>query len=207
MKKKPNIKFGERLKTMRKNRKNINQTDLGNLMGVKQSTISRWEAGIDEPEHDHLRALADYFNCSVDYLLGTENLPETPRLTPVVGYVGAGEVNIPFDDYAHGDGMDEVETPPGLRDTAVAVKVSGDSMYPAYEDGDIIFYIRNGIDIDESECIGRQCIIKVLDGPIYIKRLSRGSAPGLYHLESHNAPPMHDKTIEWAARVLYVKKA
>ncbi|HRW29046.1 MAG TPA: helix-turn-helix transcriptional regulator, partial [Emcibacteraceae bacterium] len=76
MKKKPNIKFGERLKAMRKNRKNINQTALGNLMGVKQSTISRWEAGIDEPEHDHLRALADYFDCSVDYLLGTESLPE-----------------------------------------------------------------------------------------------------------------------------------
>lgn len=200
-------KFGERLKHMRKNIKNINQTELGSLMNVKQSTISRWEAGIDEPEHDHIRALADLFRCTTDYLLGSDTLHVNPRITPVVGYVGAGGVNIPFDDYAHGDGMEEVETPPGLNETTVAVKVTGDSMYPAYEDGDIIFYIRNGIDVDENECIGRQCIIKVSEGPIYIKRLSRGSSPGLFHLESHNAPPMHDKTIEWAARVLYVKKA
>ena len=200
-------KFGERLKYMRKNTKNINQTELSNIMGVKQSTISRWENGVDEPEHDHIRALADYFKCTTDYLLGTDSLLENPRVTNVVGYVGAGGINIPYDDYAHGDGMEEVETPPGLTETSVAVKVAGDSMYPAYEDGDIIFYIRNGVDIDESECIGRQCIIKVTEGPIYIKRLSRGSSSGLYHLESHNAPPMHDKAIDWAARVLYVKKA
>lgn len=200
-------KFGSRLKHLRKSVTTINQTELGNLMGVKQSTISRWEAGIDEPEHNHIRALADLFKCSTDYLLGTESTLAPFKTTPVVGYVGAGGVNIPFDDYAHGDGMDEVETPPGLNDKAVAVKVSGDSMYPAYEDGDIIFYVRNGVDIDENQCIGKQCIIKVTDGPIYIKRLSRGSAPGLYHLESHNAPPMHDITIEWAARVLYVKKS
>ncbi len=200
-------RFGERLKQLRKNGKNINQTELGRIMGVKQSTISRWEAGIDEPEHDLVIQLAEYFNCSTDYLLGTDTQNEGPKVTNVVGYVGAGEVNIPYDDYAHGDGMEEVETPPGLRETAVAVRVKGDSMYPAYEDGDIIFYIRNGVDIDEGACIGKQCIIKVTDGPIYIKRLSRGSSPGLYHLESHNAPPMHDKSIEWAARVLYVKKA
>tara|TARA_R110002096_G_scaffold416576_2_gene619307 strand:- start:133867 stop:134490 length:624 start_codon:yes stop_codon:yes gene_type:complete len=207
MQKLANYKFGERLKYMRKNLKNINQTELGNIMGVQQSTISRWEAGIDEPEHDHVRALADYFKCTIDYLLGSDTLQQVPRITPVVGYVGAGGINIPFDDYAHGDGMEEVETPPGLKETAVAVKVSGDSMYPAYEDGDIIFYIRDGADIDENECLGKQCIIKVTEGPIYIKRLSRGSSHGLYHLESHNAPPMHDKSIDWAARVLYVKKA
>lgn len=200
-------KFGERLKHMRKTVRNVNQTALGQLMGVKQSTISRWEGGVDEPEHDHIRALADYFKCTTDYLLGTDSLNDTLRVTSVVGYVGAGGINIPFDDYAHGDGMEEVETPPGLTEKSVAVKVSGDSMYPAYEDGDIIFYIRNGMDVNEEEVIGKQCIIKVTEGPIYIKRLSRGSAPGLYHLESHNAPPMHDKTIEWATKVLYVKKA
>lgn len=200
-------KFGLRLKNMRKSSKNINQTELGRLMGVKQSTISRWEAGIDEPEHEHIRALAETFKCTTDYLLGSDLEQHKPHLTPVVGYVGAGGINIPFDDYAHGDGMEEVETPPGLTNGAVAVKVSGDSMYPAYEDGDIIFYIHSGIDIDEEACIGKQCIIKVSDGRIYIKRLSRGSGAGLYHLESHNAPPMHDKTILWATKVLYVKKS
>ena len=89
----------------------------------------------------------------------------------------------------------------------MAVKVSGDSMYPTYEEGDIIFYVRNGIDIDENESLGKQCIIKTTYGPIYIKRLSRGSSPRLYHLESHNAPLMHDRAIDWAARVLYVKKS
>lgn len=207
MSKSNGIKFGERLKYLRKNTKNMNQTELGNVMGVKQSTISRWEAGIDEPEHDNVIALADFFECTTDYLLGTEEMARSQGVTHVVGYVGAGEVNMQYDDYAHGDGMEEVETPPGLNDGVIAVKVSGDSMYPAYEDGDIIFYVRDGVDIDESTCIGKQCIVKTTDGHIYIKRLSRGSAAGLYHLESHNAPPMHDKSIEWATRVLYVKKS
>jgi len=202
-----NLEFGERLKHMRKNVKNINQTELGHIMNVKQSTISRWEAGIDEPEHDNVRALADYFQCTTDYLLGTEVILNVSRTTHVVGYVGAGEINLQYDDYAHGDGMEEVEVPPGLNERTVAVKVSGDSMYPAYEDGDIIFYVRNDIDVDEGECIGKQCIIKTSDGHIYIKRLSRGSTHGLYHLESHNAPPMHDRAIEWATKVLYVKKS
>lgn len=200
-------KFGERLKYMRKSVKNVNQTELGQIMGVKQSTISRWEGGVDEPEHDHIRALADFFKCTTDYLLGTDVMLNITNTTHVVGYVGAGEINMQYDDYAKGDGMEEVETPPGLNDGTVAVKVSGDSMYPAYEDGDIIFYIRDGIDIIEEECIGKQCIIKTADGHIYIKRLSRGSAHGLYHLESHNAPPMHDRIIEWATKVLYVKKS
>ncbi|MBT5187692.1 MAG: helix-turn-helix transcriptional regulator, partial [Kordiimonadaceae bacterium] len=87
-------KFGERLKQMRKSVKNINQTEIGKLMGVKQSTISRWEAGIDEPEHDHIRSLSEYFKCTTDYLLGTDVLHDNPRVTSVVGYVGAGGLNI-----------------------------------------------------------------------------------------------------------------
>ena len=132
---------------------------------------------------------------------------QSPPLVPVVGYVRAGGEQIAFDDHAHGEGLFEVEAPPGMTEKSVAVQVRGASMYPAYEEGDILFYSRNGEGTDIGRCIGKQCIVKQVDGPIYIKILANGSAPGLYTLMSYNHPPIRDVALEWAVRVKYVMKS
>lgn len=36
-------------------------------------TVNRWQKGICEPSADSLVRLAEYFNCSVDYILGRED--------------------------------------------------------------------------------------------------------------------------------------
>lgn len=59
----------ERIKELRKEKK-ITMKQLGDIIGVAESTISLYENGKRQPDNDILLKLAEYFNVSVDYLLG-----------------------------------------------------------------------------------------------------------------------------------------
>lgn len=59
------------LKVLRK-QKGLNQEDLAKLLNVKQNTISNWENDRTQIDRESILFLADYFNVSVDYLLGRE---------------------------------------------------------------------------------------------------------------------------------------
>lgn len=58
-----------RLKELRKE-KGISQLKLAMELNTNQNTISRYETGEREPGINELISLADYFNVSIDYLLG-----------------------------------------------------------------------------------------------------------------------------------------
>lgn len=51
---------------------NLTTTELGKKMGCSNPTITHYEKGDREPSIDMLCKLADYFNVSVDYLIGHE---------------------------------------------------------------------------------------------------------------------------------------
>lgn len=61
-----------RLKELRKE-KNKTQRDVAKFTGYMQTLISKWEHGDREPDIATLIKLADYFNVSVDYLIGKDN--------------------------------------------------------------------------------------------------------------------------------------
>jgi len=62
-----------RLKELRKKHK-LSQVRLSIDLNMSQNTISRYETGEREPGIAELILIADYFDVSVDYLLGrTEN--------------------------------------------------------------------------------------------------------------------------------------
>lgn len=67
-----------RLKELRDQR-HISQVFLGLELGMSQNTISRYETGAREADYETLISFADYFNVSVDYLLGRTDNPETNR--------------------------------------------------------------------------------------------------------------------------------
>jgi len=48
------------------------QKDIAAYLGVNRTTYLRYEKGETEPDYQTLRKIADYFNVSVDYLLGRE---------------------------------------------------------------------------------------------------------------------------------------
>lgn len=62
------------LRKLRKER-NVTQKQLARALGVSESTISLYESGKHEPDHATLIKIADYFNVSIDYLLGRTSNP------------------------------------------------------------------------------------------------------------------------------------
>ena len=67
-----------RLKILREQR-HMSQVFLGMELGMSQNTISRYETGAREADYDTLIAFADYFQVSIDYLLGRTENPEINR--------------------------------------------------------------------------------------------------------------------------------
>ena len=67
-----------RLKELRKKR-GISQLKLALDLNMNQNTISRYETGEREADYATLIRFADYFNVSVDYLLGRTEKPEINR--------------------------------------------------------------------------------------------------------------------------------
>lgn len=64
--------FSTRLKDLR-NEKNVTQADVARNTGLSSGCIGMLETNRREPTGNTLAILADYFGCSVDYLLGRED--------------------------------------------------------------------------------------------------------------------------------------
>ena len=67
-----------RLKELRKKR-HISQVMLAMELNMNQNSISRYETGEREADYSTLIAFADYFDVSIDYLLGRTDNPKMNR--------------------------------------------------------------------------------------------------------------------------------
>lgn len=68
----------KRLKQLRQER-GISQLKLAMDLNMNQNSISRYETGIHEADHETLIRLADYFDVSIDYLLEQTDNPRRQR--------------------------------------------------------------------------------------------------------------------------------
>ena len=59
----------------------ITQQELAYQIGSSQQNIQRYESGSNEPDIQTLRLLADFFDTSVDYLIGHTDIPH--KIEPV----------------------------------------------------------------------------------------------------------------------------
>lgn len=65
--------FPQRLKQLRDDA-DITQTQLAKKLNLTQSTIAYYESGKKMPTLENVEAIANFFNISVDYLLGRTNI-------------------------------------------------------------------------------------------------------------------------------------
>ena len=70
----------ERIKQLRK-KKGISQSELAEVIGVKNNTVSTWERGTRKPDFEALNLLSDYFEVSFEYILGSSEKEEA-RVKP-----------------------------------------------------------------------------------------------------------------------------
>lgn len=64
--------FAQRLRELRQE-KGLSMKQLAKELNTTDAAVSNWENEINEPNISYLKAIAQYFNVSADYLLGLEN--------------------------------------------------------------------------------------------------------------------------------------
>lgn len=70
----------EVLKQLRKEQKKT-QAQMSKILGISQQAYATYEIGTRIPPADMLQKIADYFDVSVDYLLGRTEIPKPESLT------------------------------------------------------------------------------------------------------------------------------
>lgn len=172
--------------------------ELAEKTGLSVSYVSRLEKGERNLSVRNLNLFAHALNLQSSDLL--EDRPNKPtNVVAVMGRIGAGAEITPEDEQVPPEGLYEIETPFPLPDDAIAFEVTGESMWPRYDPGDIIICWRQGSNAED--VLGWEAAVKTTTGARYLKRVLRGSAVGVFDLESHNAPPIRNVGLVWVAAI------
>lgn len=156
--------FSKNLKFLRE-KKGISKNKLGELVGVNQTTIGRWENEEITPSIDNVEEVARVLNIDLPDLLIKDlsfdngdliNIPDDTIQIPVLGTIKAG---MPIE--AQQEILEYIEIP--KKWTAggkkfYGLKISGDSMFPKYQEGDIVIFEQNE---DKEMYNGKDCAVMV----------------------------------------------
>ncbi|MBQ9468652.1 MAG: helix-turn-helix domain-containing protein [Clostridia bacterium] len=124
--------FSVKLKEIRKEH-GLTQIDLAKKLGVASGTVGNWESGKREPDYERISQIADLFNVSVDWLLGSTSR-EIQRI-PVYGKVAAG---IPIEAIENIEDYEEIDVSRMPKGQYIALMIRGNSMEPRMRDGDVV---------------------------------------------------------------------
>jgi len=166
------------------------QQRLAEEMGVSQSTVARWVAGV-EPETARKREIDEIYARAI----GPDNV------VALMGYIGAGAEIMPEFEQVPPDGIDQIEVPFPLPDDMIAFEVKGDSMLPIFKDRAIIICYREQKRPLES-FYGEEAAVRTSDGKRYIKTITRGA--GGVNLMSFNAALIEDVELDWIGEIFAV---
>lgn len=141
--------FSTNLKHLRE-QKGLSQNKLGNMIGVNQTTIARWEDDNRVPTIDNAIDVANALDVPLPYLLGKDlRFDNATYMKPIVDddnmvqipVLGIIKAGIPIE--AQQNILEYIEIPKRwLRGGKqfYALKISGDSMFPKYQENDIVVF-------------------------------------------------------------------
>ncbi|MBL0623217.1 LexA family protein [Aeromonas veronii] len=145
----------ERIRELRK-KHGLTQQKLGELIGVKKSSISQWENDEHSPSGDNLAQLSKVFGVSAHWLATGKGSPELSNVepavipqgnrVPILSYVQAGNWREMCEQATAFDGNVEYVSAGGeIGPYGFGLWLRGDSMLPQFKEGDLII-----VDPDES---------------------------------------------------------
>ncbi|MGL6410883.1 LexA family protein [Aeromonas veronii] len=145
----------ERIRKLRK-KHGLTQQKLGELIGVKKSSISQWENDEHSPSGDNLAQLSKVFGVSAHWLATGKGSPELSNVepavisqgnrVPILSYVQAGNWREMCEQATAFDGNVEYVSAGGeIGPYGFGLWLRGDSMLPQFKEGDLII-----VDPDES---------------------------------------------------------
>jgi phage repressor protein C with HTH and peptisase S24 domain len=127
------------------------------------------------------------------------------QAVPLIGFAEAGTGGY-FDDggFPVGRGWDEIAFPSVNDEHAYALEISGDSMMPAYRDGDVIV-VSPAAPIRR----GDRVVVKTKGGEVTVKELKRRTSKTI---ELRSLNPAHKertlpaRDVVWIARILWASQ-
>lgn len=174
--------LGEKLKYYRKSNdltldqlaKDLNKMDSNSK--ISKGRLSRWENDKDQPQLTSIKLLADYYNISLDYLMGISDTPEKKdpinfqkidtssfHKVPLIGTIACGtpifaEENI--EDYV------PIYFPENRKkENVFALRCKGNSMEPTLFNNDIVF-VQKQPTVEDGEIAA-----VLIDGEATLKRI------------------------------------
>jgi len=193
--------IGRKIVMIRKN-KGISQKKLAQMLNWDPSNLVRIEKGRVIPSLRSIEEIAEKLEVPPSYLIDNNGLSPT---IPIVSFASAGEAaNFTDQGYPQGGGMYFIDRPANFSDpNGFGIEVSGDSMVPKYEDGQIVL-----VDTRKKPQNGDYAVIGLMNGDKYVKRYRE--AQGVVILESVNPlyPPVvvQKDEIRFAYKIVWVKE-
>lgn len=152
-------------------------TGLSKATGISSGNICDWKSGRSKPNAETLVKVADYFSCSADYLLGRTNIKELQKQSEsIIHLIDMGEIiyiDTHLQPVSAGKGNIYIDENPVQQlypststslKAAYCVRISGESMYPNYLDGDIVY-----VDNKTKDLVSGDIGIFIYDGEAYCK--------------------------------------
>src|SRR6202047_3090637 len=158
---------------------------LAAAMGVRPGAVSEILSEIRLIKASEIQPIIDYLELNS---------------VPIMGRVGAGAIIEPEHEQVPPEGLGEVELPFPISEETIGFEVSGDSMLPKYENGDIIVVYREQRH-PVSSFYGEEAAVRLKTGERYLKTVERGKSPSVVNLISFNAKPINGVKLEWIGEI------
>jgi repressor LexA len=158
---------------------------LARVMGVRAGAVSEILGGQRLIKASEVEIIMEYLE--LNYV-------------PVMGRIGAGAVIEPEYEQVPPEGLGEVELPFPISGETIAFEVSGDSMLPKYENGDVIVVYREQRH-PLASFYGEEAAVRLKTGERYLKTIERGKSPSMVNLTSFNAKPIAGVKLEWIGEI------
>lgn len=179
---------------------------LAEKAGFSESYLSRMESGGRNVSLKNLARIAAALGVP-DRELVPEDEEFVGHVVGVIGDIAAGgRIDVNSDHFSEAEPLFEIKVPFSVPSDAVALRVSGDSMWPRYDPGDVIICYRYSQ--DPRPLIGSEAAVGTPDGSRYLKRILKSEKDErLFDLDSHNAGLIRDVEISWVSEVYGVVRA
>lgn len=119
--------------------RDISNVKLGKYLGVSDTAVMKWKRGDALPAIDKALKIAEFFDVSVDELLGKPIDTERMLTLPLVGAISAGPFEIlNEEDWTYNRSVSARMLAGRARKECVLLEVEGDSMAPYLFPGDVL---------------------------------------------------------------------
>jgi repressor LexA len=158
---------------------------LAKAMGVRAGAVSEILSGIRLIKASEIGPITEYLELN---------------FIPIMGRVGAGAVIEPENEQVPPEGLGEIELPFPISEETIAFEVSGDSMLPKYENGDVIVVYREQRH-PLSSFYGEEAAVRLKTGERYLKTIERGKSANQVNLASFNAKAINGVKLDWIGEI------